>query len=368
MTIPVTLYVEDITTALATYDTINLYRATDPREYPITSLPVATTLLVAAQEQYTIDDSDGTADDGYRYTLYNSVTTAESDQSAWIEPGGVSLEALILDAAKYARRGFNSTASQVGTTLSLIDATLGDDGVDEHFQEGNWIYRPDAAAADQIRRVALSGFTTTPPTALIPSRAWASPPAEGEAYHVYQLFPPFEAGATGYSWAMAARDAMDNLYYVDQVNLGEAAATVGPYARFDLGAFVGQVRRDDVRRVYGRTTDTYGNITDTDWDMEGRYWRAIEDGPGSVTLELAPAPDTDVTVIAEVSRTYDVLYAPDDVLAGPLKLARLAIISKAYEQANMQFDGRYKVAAEQARLQFLKEMARWKPRAILRGI
>lgn len=368
MSVPVTVYIEDIDSAIASYDRINLYRSFVSTDYPILDLPVATATLVAAQEQYTLTDLNGTADYGYRYTLYNSVSTDETDQSAWIEPGGVTLLRLVLEAAKYARRGFASVASQVGAANSLIDATLGDDGADEHFLEGNWIYRPDAAAADQLRRVQLSGFTTTPPAAVTPSRAWTNPPAQGETYHVYSLFPPFESGSQPYSWAMAARDALDNLYYVDQVNLGEGPALSGTTYRVSLDAFVGQVRRDDVRRVYGRTTDANGNVTDRDWDTSGYYWQAIEDGPGSVTLELYPAPGTDTTVIVEVSRTYDPMYAPADVLSGPLKLARLATIAKVYAQANETFDGRYQKQAESSRLAFLKEAARWKPKTMLRGI
>jgi len=340
MSVTVDIYIEDAAVEIADYDTIRLYRGTDPSVYPFTGLPVATATLVSTTLAYTLTDANGTANSYYRYSLYNSSTTTESDQSEAINPAGLTLLRLRLEAARGAGVGFNGTCSETGTTTSLIDAALRDSGVDAKFLEGAWIYRPDAASSnDRCRRVKASGFEATTGT-LSFDRAYTNAPTSGEVYHVFLLQPPIDQTAVPYSWDRAVRDGLQQYWFVDQLNLGTGTST--RQTRFSLGTHASYVTRKRVRRVLLRTTDSNGIQTDVNADNNGRSWNAVENGPMTLSVEIIPAPSTDQTVIVEVNRIDAQLFGDSDVTVADPEIARRAVILAMYQEMNVLQPGKYK--------------------------
>ena len=132
----------------------------------------------------------------------------------------IALEDLRIEAARQAGSGFSSTCTALGTTATLIDLKLVDQGVTVKFLEGAWIYRPDAAAAgDRVRRVKVDGFTVATGTLTI-DRVWTNAPASAEVYHIFTLLPPIDQAGAAYSWDKAINDGLAHNYYRDEIVLG----------------------------------------------------------------------------------------------------------------------------------------------------
>ncbi len=365
MTVTVSIYCEDISTKLLTYDSFRLYRDTSPNG--AFSTLVSTTTLVAAQTEYEVTDAAGTSDSFYRFAYYSTVSLILSDLSNVMQPGALTMRRLRLEAAREGGCAFAGTCSALGTTLLLKDDALLDSGVDAHFLEGSWIYRPDAAAAgDKLRRVAVSGFVTTAPVGLIPNRAWTNVPASGEVYQVFNLAPPIDWPGQAFSWDRAIRTALTNLWFIDQISLG-VGTTLGK-VRFDLSPYAAYVRRNDVRRVWYRSTDSNGIITDVDVDRNGRYWEPVENGDFGLSIDVYPAPLTTETVILEVNRTYEELYIDTDVTTGPLALAKAAVLFRFFESMNQLKDQTYGGELSLWKAAFAREYGKVKPTDIVRGI
>jgi len=348
------IYVEDVTTALLTYNQIRLYRATSPDGTFSTTGDVAS--LVAAQELYAITDSSGDANKYYQYDLYHTVSTAASAKSEVFAPSEATLLKVRLEAARQAGAGFASTCSALGTTTTLIDDKLKDEGVSTDFLEGAWIYRPDAAAAgDKLRRVKAAGFATSTGTLSI-DRAWTNAPASAEVYHIYTLLPPVLSAGQAYSWDRAVQDALAETWYVDLLNVGPG--TTVPTVRFDLAPF--PIQRDSVRRVFTRYVDDNDEIHDTDQSLLGKYWK-VEENAGGLTLVLSTAPTTSESVFVEANRTYAPLYTDAAVTPCPFALAWRGAVWKAYEHLNRVQTGKYAIEVQGARTDFLNEYARHRP-------
>ena len=366
MSITVSVYCEDITTQLLSYDTIRLY--SDPSTGGTFATLVTTALLVAGQTEYDIVDTTGNANTYYRYSFYNSSTTAESQKSTVILPGGTTMLRLRVEAAQEGGLGYASVCSALGTTSLLTDASLGDSGIDAHYLEGAWIYRPNAVAAgDKLRRVATSGFVDTAPTGIKPSRAWTNAPANAEVYQIFNLAPPIDAPGEPYSWDRAIRGALTNIWFTDQLNLG--VGTSSGQTRYSLGAYAAYTDEASLRRVLLRTTNAQGVITDTDCDKGGRYWNIIQNGPRDLSIEILPlAPLTTETVILDLNRTYEALYLDTDITTGPFALATKAVLRRLYKTMNDVHNQSYQGDYNHWNEEFRTEYQKYRPTAMLRGL
>lgn len=348
-TITVKGYVEEIEQALLLYTQIRLYSDTSPGGDFTTLADTAT--LVADQEAYDLTDTAATSSTVWRFRLYNPTGPVQSELSPLIRPAALTMLRLRVEAARMASAGFDGTCSATGTTTTLIDASLIDDGVDEAFLEGSWIYRPDAAAAgDRVRRVARGGFDTETGT-LSFDRAYTNAPDSGEEYHVFNLLPPIDSRGQAYSWDRAIRDGLAGVWIVDQVNLGEGSATGS--RDFSLAAHTSYLDKRQVRRVLKRTTDSNGYVTEWDCDGNGGWWTIEENGIGVLTLRINPAPTTQESVIVEFNRTDADLWADTDVTLVPEPLAPAAVAMAAYRWLNEQDQpGKYQREYEGALLAF----------------
>ena len=190
------------------------------------------------------------------------------------------------------------------------------------------------------------------------SRAWTNAPASAEVYQVFTLCPPVDWPGDAYSMDRAIRSALADLWFVDQLNLG-VGTTLGK-RRFDLASFLSYASPLTVRKVWLRTTDSNSIITDVDADTGQRYWTAVENGLGDVSVELYPPPATDESVIVEIERTYEPAYIDTDVITGPEYLAVKAVVCTLYENLNRLNRGKYRAEELWARQQFQRAYAPFK--------
>ena len=367
MTVSISAYVEDITTAMDTtqdayYDEIQLYRDTSPTGG--FSTLVDTVSLVADQNLYTLSDSSGTINNVYRWRLHHSTQGFASELSPVFYPEGYSLLRLRLDMSRQANGGFDGTCSDDGTTTTLVDVALTDTGQDDGFLAGTWLYRPNAAlTTDKVRRVVeKTGFNTTT-GALTVSRAWSNAPASSEVYQVFNFYPPIDWSGVPMSYDRIIRDALRDVWFVDQLDLGVGTTT--RKRRFDLGDFA-DVQASQVRRVWRRTTDDNGNICDVDADTQGGFWRMVENGPGDLSIDVYPVPLTTESIIAEVNRNAASLYNDDDVIGVDALYAKKVCVAQLFTQLNTDQPGKY--GGELAMATAAIGTPPPKPSAVLRGI
>lgn len=333
MAVELHIPVEDITTTMLTYTSIKLYSSTSPGG---TFSLVTTITLVAAQTVYDYTDSSGDANTVYQVEYYNATGPVTSSRSATFYASGTTLLRLRLEAARDAGAAFESTCSALGTTTTLIDSSLQDQGVDTAFLEGSYIYRPNAAAAaDKVRRVKTDGYTVATFTLGV-DRAWTNAPASGEVYHVFNFFPPIDRPGVAYSWDRAVREGLALVWFVDQVNLG---AGDGVLSRVSLSTWP-EINTRTIRRVFYRKTATNGVITDVDMGTMGRYWQIVENA-GVNTLETTGAARTDQVIIVEAVRRDYGLYLDTDVTLAPFRAATRAIMFAAYRTLNYLQPGKY---------------------------
>lgn len=307
--IDVLVYREDPATDLLTYGVIRLYRSASPDG---TFAVVTTGALVALTYEYTLNDSTGSSAWFYRFTLYNTVSLAETEMSPLIQPGALTLRRLRFEAAQEAGAAFQGTTTGAQTTTTLTDAVLMDNGVDDSFLEGAWVYRPDAnATADKLRRLPEDGFDiTTGKWTLAAARAWTNAPAPGETYQVFTMLPPVDQAGFAGSWNRIIRWALQHCAFIDQVNLGLGD---GQQTRYSLAPHLGYLTRKSVRRVLTRTTDTNGIATDQNQQRNGFSWDWVENGIGGLEIELEEPPGTTESVIVEFLRRDFELYIDTDV-------------------------------------------------------
>lgn len=352
MSVPVYMYIEDIKTAMDSYDQIKLFRDTDPAGAFTTEVTGSPVTLVADQRDYSVDDPTGSADYVYRFYLKNSSSSATSAWSNVIRPNGATLAAIRREAARRSGLGSNGTCSSAGTTSTLIDATLLDKGTDTHYMRGLWLYRPGAAAADKLRRI--SSFNTSN-GALTVSRAWADAPDNAESYEVYALFPPYDVSGVSYSWARAVADAMDNCWIFDEVIVGEGN---GDDREFDITKNMGVLLPEVNGPVYLRTfeeAEASGDmVREVNLSKRGNFVRWIQNGP-NWRIRLPYAPAVSEYIFVEAQRRYEIPHQDTDVTDAPLKLAALATAWTALMAADAYEEGKYGTMLDRIHRMFLAE-------------
>lgn len=354
MTVALSYYLEDNNERMAAgWTHLRVYRDTAP-DGAFGSQADTQQALVADTILYEFEDATGSSAHWYRAALWNNDLAELSTLSDPFRPDVTSLLDVMLAGAELAGAAFAGTCSALGTETSLVDELLRDHGAAEDYQSNAWVYRPAAVDGDLLRRLTAAPFTESAGS-LTPVRDWANAPAEDEAYQLYLLMPPFKYAGVSYSWADAARDGLQACQFEDRVDVGTGTATRED--AFDLGAFLGWLRRGDLKSVWLERydTDTGQLLARLNASKQGRYWRTQPNGRGSLTLIVRPAPTTQQHVIVEANRRDAELYAADDITSCPMRLAARATAWKAFEHLDREHMGKYQGEVARAKADFLEE-------------
>lgn len=357
------VYIEDPAAALATYEELHLYRDSTP-EGEFVAL-AGSTLLLPDTYEYVFEDGGGSSLSWYRFRLYHPTGPIQSDLSAPFQ-AGVALSWLRMEVAIRAHAGFRGTVTG-GTIDTLVDETLRDNGLDQAFMSGIWIYRPGSieglTASDRLRRTANNGFDPATGTFTVVRPYTSQPPLAGEEYHAYALVPPVDQAGVPYSWNRAIREALEEVRFPDLLVLGHGD---GVTTRFELDTHVNQARERHIQRVWLRTVTQDGQVIDRDAQKAGGWWSVQQNTPASLTLIVQPAPTADELVVVEAMTRDAALYRDDDITAAPPELVIRAAVMKLFEHMNTRIPGRYQAEYAGALASYNAYAAQVTPQPIVR--
>lgn len=259
-----------------------------------------------------------------------------------------TLNEVTLESARRCGAAFNSTCSAAGSTTTLIDAVARDQGTDENFGAGGWIYRPDAVlTADKLRRISNQGFAPATGT-WSPTRAWINLPASAEAFQVYALLPPIDQSGMPESWLRLVNRALSAIWYDDTISVGGGDGTQN--VLFPLADETGWTANEQhIKGVWLRQFDDDGIPIEIDMSRGGRFWKVVHTSDGAM-LALSQPPFEGQEVRIQVLRSYAPLATDDDETNCPLTLLALRVRYELFRyldgspQGRGQYEGEVKIA------------------------
>ena len=258
------------------------------------------------------------------------------------------------EASRRCGAGFASTCTSAGTTSTLIDLLATDEGVDESFAQGGWLFRPNApTAADRLRRISGAGFDVATGTWTV-GRAWADAPDSAEAYHVFSMLPPTNMPGIPESWQRLVNRALAATWYADEIVIGGGDGVMRTFPISDETGWV--ANEQHIRAVYFRTYNDNGTLSDVDQARNGRWWR-VQNGANGAQVVFQQTPSETQDIVVAVIRTYAALDSITDETACPLDVAALRTRYElyCYLDAASQSAGQYKAEKERAYRDWLTE-------------
>lgn len=367
----VPVYIADVDTALLTYNQVRLYYAPSPTTDNIALVDTET--LVEDVHTYTMLATGGsiTRDTWFMWRLYNTTGPVEGPMSSPFQLQGILMAELRRIAAAEAGMGFSSTTTSNGTTSSLVDVVLRDQGLSATYLGASWIDRyPEVAFddSDRIRRLAVTGFDPDD-GGLVPLRVWSVAPQADEPYSVYGLIPPIQQAGTTYSWDDAIRDGLNACWYDDEVIVMDPATEDDERTNQIPLTSVPWLRENMIRAVYSQKIDDDGNIYRANLTKRGSYWDIRDLGFGERVLVLPWYPPTGYSVVVSCFRQPDLPYKDDDVIPIDTDVAKFATVMAAYDYLNRvpATKGQYAVELAGATREWQRYYKPFRPRDAMVG-
>lgn len=294
MAITVQFLVEDVATQIALYDKIRLYRGTSATG---SFSFVANVSLVAGQFSYNYPDSSGTINSWYKWSLYNSVSTAESDKTVAFRPGNTSLLRIRQYALEHYKCGLVMNASAVGTSTSIVttDFRFKVSILQAGQGKGAFLYPTSGSRVGEARMI-----TDSSPTA----GTFTISPAMDGALAIADEFE-WHWMARPDQWNTAIRAGLARYYHIDRVPIaGDADAD-----EYNLSIFPWLHNKK-----YARNLHVLWASADTEelWGVMGRWWKIRQD-QSSLTLQIAPRVPDDAILYLECYRPFEPLWADADI-------------------------------------------------------
>jgi len=363
-TVPV--YIADVDEALETYTQVRLYTDVSP-DGAFSTLADTETLESGVHTYYLVAAS-AEPDTWFAWRLYNTTGPVSGDLSSPFQMQGVTLSQLRPMAAEHAAQGFTSASTANGSTTTLIDDVLRDQGLDPTFLNASWIDRYPVVTSDRIRRLAVSGFD--PDTgALSPLRAWSVAPLEDEPYSVYGLMPPIRQAGVTYSWDDAVRDGLRYCWYNDEVIVvNQDTANADRTNQIPLDQ-VPWLREDRIRAVWQQKVDDEGRLTRRNLTKLGGFWDVRELGFGNRVLLLPWTPSEGWQVVISCIRQPDPPYKDEDIIPIDTEVAMYATVFAmfAYLNGATQTKGQYAIEEQRAKMEWYEKYRPFRPKDAMVG-
>lgn len=207
----------------------------------------------------------------------------------------------------------SSGASSLATDLSPWKSSLSQDDL----LSDAWLYRPELAAANRLRRVTPTGYSPAAGT-VTPDLAWTATPTNGEEVEVFGLIPPYDDGSETQSLHFFLNEGLKRCLVVDEFTFSPSSNTARRHSLATAAPWL-----DDPSYVYQvgilGPNDT---LADTDPYTTHRVTgRRVKIG-NVVYLEGFTAQTTDTVYVKCAKPAY---YAIQAAGSGPFTQAGLAL-------------------------------------------
>lgn len=298
MSVTIAIKVEDVTTRLLTYTSIQLHSASSPGG----SYSLVTTLtLVSGTYEYSYTDTVGVLGTTfYKYRFYNSTGPVASDYSSPFTPYGVTRKLIRQQALKDYKAGFVLATAASGSNSVSVAAfsnyMLAASTNSSKRGVGTWLYPTSGSRIGQITKISAIAIATPALLTMTPVLDGALATADEVEWHWF---------ASPDDWNDAINRGLSRYYYLDRVPVvgdgnAEQSLSYLPWLRTR-------------RQIAGMWYYPITNDIERAWGTAGRWWGARQEG-GYITLMTKPALSTTTTVYLEAMRQMPNVYTDDSVL------------------------------------------------------
>lgn len=313
--------VEDVTTQLVTYESIEVHRSdTLGGAYSL----VETETLVDGTFHYTINNSDGDLNKWYKYRYHHATGLVNSAFSNPFHPEGVTrLRARQAAMTKY---GAGIVVVNTGTDSDKIitaDHRVKTTLFRDDRGKGTWLW-PTSGNNQEKARIILSSDVSAGSMTVLP--AWSLAFVDGDEVEWHWLADPTE-------WNNALNRGLARYWYVERIPI----VGVANQEEYSLAAIPFLKDKEQVHDV--RWYPTSGLDVDESFGVDGRWWRIRED-VGVLTLQITPAIETGKILYLETTRPMSPLYT--DASAAPANAAEELVAALCYDEvlAHLSAPGR----------------------------
>ena len=307
--------VEDITTKLLTYESIELHRASTPAgAYSL----VETKPLVAATYYYTINNADGDLNKWFKYRFHHATGPVNSDFSNPFRVEGVTrLRARQAALARYGAGVVLTNTGTVATQLVTSDYRVKSPLFRPGRGKGSWLYVTTGLRAGDKRIVdgstPSSGIMTVEPD-------FSGALANGDEVEWNWLADPT-------AWDDALNRALARYYFVDRVPL-VGVANQEEYSLASIPWLLSADHVHDVRYYPSRTSGVDDGI-DRPFGVNGKWWSVRQDREALVLI-ISPTIDSSTVLYLECTRPMPPLYT--DASAAPPVCAEELVAALLYDE------------------------------------
>ena len=310
--------VEDVATQIVTYDVIRVYRATSVGG---TYSALGNESLVSGTVYYSYSDSSGTLNHWYRYTFYNTVSLAESSQSAPFRVDGTTrlrIRQSVLDryGIGYVLAGVNSGSD--ANTLVTSDYRVKSSIYSTTRGKGTWLRIASGTLAGETSNIV----SCVPATASFD----VSPDFSGTIAEADQL--EWHTHADPKQLDNAINRAAKRYWFLDRVPLAGVSGT-DEYSLASLPWLFDKRQIRDVRYYPSRTSAGVDDGIEESWGTGGRWWNVRED-QGIMYLTINPTVDSSTMFYLYCVRQMPELW--EDSATPPIQANEELWAASAYDE------------------------------------
>lgn len=311
--IDVFVTVEDVTSKMLTYESIELHRSeTLTGAYSLEE----TEALVAGQFHYTVNDDDGTLNHWYKYRFHHATGPVNSSFSNPFRVEGVTrLRGRQAALAKYGGGIVLISASSAAGIFKTADYRAASSMFRPNRGKGSWLNPSTGDQAGKPRIIKSSVASATSADFTV-EPVWADAPGDGDEAEWHTLADPAV-------WDAALNRGMARYYYADRVPI----QGVADQEEYDLSGIPWIIDKDQISDVTWYPTG--GSDVEQSYAANGRWWRPRMDRE-KVVLTIYPAVASTVTLYLHTARPMPPLYT--DASAAPTVCAEELVAALAYDE------------------------------------